>query len=168
MHSQIPQLLAGFGFTGAILRTHFMMYGYNPTFRVPVGWWLGLDGSRIPSVPTYEGEGAEFGQTTTDNWILTRYPGPECSTPLEKWQEQFPGIRPLLASRADDSGLRREELVKQYEGKPGYRWILLEDWSVTAWPTGTIRAEGTSLMSARDFALSRAIAPRTGSIPRLG
>jgi len=127
MHCQIPQLLAGFGFTGAIMRTHFMMYGYNPTFRVPVGWWVGVDGSRIPAVPTYEGEGAEFGRTTSDNWILTRYPGPECSTPLEKWREQFPGIRPLLASRADDSGLRREELVKQYEGKPLYRWILLED-----------------------------------------
>ena len=31
MHSQIPQILAGLGFWGAIMRTHFMMYGYNPT-----------------------------------------------------------------------------------------------------------------------------------------
>lgn len=31
MHSQIPQILKGFGFKGAIMRTHFMMYGYNPT-----------------------------------------------------------------------------------------------------------------------------------------
>jgi alpha-mannosidase len=67
MHSQIPQLLAGCGFQGAILRTHFMMYGYNPTFDAPIGWWVGLDGSRLPTVPTYPGEGAAFGKTTVDN-----------------------------------------------------------------------------------------------------
>ncbi len=50
MHSQIPQILAGFGFKGAIMRTHFMMYGYNPTFNQPIGWWVGLDGSRIATV----------------------------------------------------------------------------------------------------------------------
>jgi len=127
MHSQIPQIIKGFGFTGAIMRTHFMMYGYNPTFDAAVGWWVGLDGSRIAAVPTYVGEGAEFGRTTKDNWILTRYPGPECDTPLEKFREEFSHIKPLLASRADDSGLRREELVKKYDGNPQYRWVLLEE-----------------------------------------
>ena len=127
MHSQIPQLLVGFGFVGAIMRTHFMMYGYNPTFDVATGWWAGLDGSRIPAVPTYKGEGAEFGRTTVDNWILTRYPGPECSTPLEEFRRRFAHIRPLLASRADDSKLRREELVQKYEGNREYRWVLLEE-----------------------------------------
>lgn len=126
-HAQMPQILAGFGFKGAILRTHFMMYGYNPTFDVPIGWWVGVDGSRIPAVPTYPGEGAAFGKTTSDNWILTRYPGPECSTTLEEWQSQFRHIRPLLASRADDAGLRKEELVRQLEGRYGFRWILLEE-----------------------------------------
>ncbi|MGC8669328.1 MAG: glycosyl hydrolase-related protein [Chthonomonadales bacterium] len=126
-HCQIPQILAGFGFQGAIMRTHFMMYGYNPTFDLPIGWWVGVDGSRIPAIPTYPGEGAAFGKTTSDNWILTRYPGPECSTSLEEWQAQFRHIRPLLASRADDAGLRREDLVRQLEGKYGFRWILLEE-----------------------------------------
>ncbi len=127
MHSQIPQLLAGFGFTGAILRTHFMMYGYNPTFDVATGWWVGLDGSRVPTVPTYEGEGAQFGRTTMDNWILTRYPGPECDMPLEDFRKKFAHIRPLLASRADDAKLRCEELVRKYEGDAEYRWVLLEE-----------------------------------------
>ena len=127
MHSQIPQILAGFGFKGAIMRTHFMMYGYNPTFSEPVGWWVGLDGSRVTTVPTYVGEGAEFGKTPIDNWILTRYPGPECSTSLEDFRDKFKHIQPLLATRADDSGLRREELVRQYEGKPGFRWILVDE-----------------------------------------
>ncbi len=127
MHSQIPQILDGFGFRGAIMRTHFMMYGYNPTFNQPVGWWVGLDGSRVPAIPTYEGEGAEFGKTTVDNWILTRYPGPECNTPLEDFRRQFRSIQPLLATRADDSGLRREGLVKQYTGNPEYRWLLVDE-----------------------------------------
>ncbi len=127
MHSQIPQILKGFGFTGSIMRTHFMMYGYNPTFDVAIGWWVGLDGSRVPTIPTYVGQGAEFGRTTKDNWILTRYPGPQCDTPLEKFREDFAHIKPLLATRADDSGLRREELVRKYEGKEQYKWILLEE-----------------------------------------
>jgi alpha-mannosidase len=62
MHSQIPQIAAGFGFAGAIMRTHFMMYGYNPTFDAAIGWWIGADGSRIATIPTYKGEGAEFGK----------------------------------------------------------------------------------------------------------
>ncbi len=127
MHSQIPQIIKGFGFKGAIMRTHFMMYGYNPTFDAAIGVWVGLDGSRIPAIPTYVGQGAEFGRTTKDNWILTRYPGPQCDTPLETFRDEFSRIEPLLASRADDSGLRREELVKKYEGNPQYRWVLLEE-----------------------------------------
>lgn len=127
MHSQLPQILAGFGFEGAIMRTHYMMYGYNPTFDVPTGWWVGVDGSRIPTIPTYVGQGAEFGRTTKDNWILTRYPSDQCRESLEDFRNQFAKISPLLATRADDAGLRREELVRQYDGVPGYRWLLLEE-----------------------------------------
>jgi len=127
MHSQIPQILNGFGFKGAIMRTHFMMYGYNPTFNSPIGWWIGQDGSRIPTIPTYKGEGSGFGWVTEDNLILTRYPGPECNEPLEAFRKKFSNINPLLATRADDSGLRQEGLVKEYEGKPGYKWLLLDE-----------------------------------------
>jgi len=127
MHSQIPQILRGFGFKGAIMRTHYMMYGYNPTYDEPIGWWVGLDGSRIATVPTYRGEGAEFGKTTVDNWILTRYPGPECSDSLDVFRERFKRIRPLLATRADDSGLRKEALVREYSGNPSFRWLLLDE-----------------------------------------
>lgn len=127
MHAQIPQIIKGFGFSGAIMRTHFMMYGYNPTYEAPFGWWVGMDGTRIPAVPTYKGEGAEFFKTTVDNWILTRYPGEDAKQSLQDFRKQFSGINPLLASRADDSGLRKEELVREYEGNPGYRWILLEE-----------------------------------------
>src|SRR5512136_2500267 len=127
MHSQIPQILKGFGFKGAIMRTHFMMYGYNPTYKSAVGWWIGRDGSHIPAIPTYKGEGSGFGWVTEDNLILTRYPGPECDEPLEAFREKFSEIKPLLATRADDSGLRQEGLVKKYSGNPEYKWILLDE-----------------------------------------
>ncbi len=127
MHSQMPQILNGFGFTGAIVRTHYMMYGYNPTFDASIGWWTGLDNSRIAAIPTYEGQGAQFGRTTVDNWILTRYPGDNAPQSPADFKREFSRIRPLLATRADDAGLRKEALVKEYEGKPGYRWILLEE-----------------------------------------
>lgn len=127
MHSQIPQIINGFGFSGAIMRTHFMMYGYNPTFDTPIGWWIGLDGSKTPTIPTYVGQGAEFAKTTIDTWILTRYPSKDSQEPMEYFREKFKHINPLLASRADDSGLRKEELVKEYETKPKYSWVLLDD-----------------------------------------
>ena len=130
MHSQIPQILAGFGFHGAIMRTHYMMYGYNPTFDAAVGLWTGVDGTQISAVPTYPGEGAEFGKTTVDNWILTRCPGAECGgNSLEKYATQFAHIHPLIATRADDGPLRKEDLVKETENDRRYRWMLLEDLS---------------------------------------
>lgn len=134
MHAQIPQILDGFGFRGAIMRTHFMMYGYNPTFDASVGFWVGADGTRIWAVPTYPGEGAEFGKTPVDNWILTRCPGPECGgNSLEDFARKFAHIHPLIATRADDAALRREELVKEADGNNSYRWMLLEDL-LTAFP----------------------------------
>jgi len=127
MHSQIPQIINGFGFEKAIMRTHYMMYGYNPTFDIPIGWWTGIDGSRTPTIPTYTGQGAEFGKTTMDMWILTRYPGQDSKESMEVFRDRFKHIRPLLASRADDSDLRKEELVAEYEKKPMFKWVLLDD-----------------------------------------
>ncbi len=127
MHCQLPQILSSFGFRSAIMRTHYMMYGYNPTFNVPVGRWIGVDGSQIPAVPTYPGEGSEFAKTTYDNWVLTRCPGPDCRGSLDEFRTKFGHLRPLIATRADDSGLRREDLVRITEGRKDCRWVLLED-----------------------------------------
>lgn len=127
LHSQLPQILSSLGFRAAILRTHFMMYGYNPTFDAACGWWIGLDGSRIPAVPTYPGQGSEFGATTYDDWVLTRCPGPECKGSLDEFRARFEHIHPLIATRADDAGLRREDLVRMTEQRHDCRWLLLED-----------------------------------------
>jgi alpha-mannosidase len=149
MHSQMPQLLAASGFRGAILRTHFMMYGYNPTVEAPVVWWVGLDGSHIPAVPTYPDQAVDvvpshaspFGGVTLDNRILTDYPryvetseewgyeidDPPAEEALGVFRRRFGGrIRPLVASRADDPR-QTEELVAVLEGDPAYTWVLAEE-----------------------------------------
>ena len=127
LHSQIPQLLVQAGYTGAIMRTHFMMYGYNPTYNSPFGWWEGSDGTRIRAVPTYEGEGNSFGVTTFDNWVLTRWPD-ATSQSLEQFAEKFAGIEPLVGSRFDDAGLRCEKLAAHVgQNSDKYKFILLEE-----------------------------------------
>ncbi len=128
MHAQMPQLLAATGFRGAVLRTHYQMYGFNPTFPVPVGWWTGLDGTRLWALPTYPGEGASYGRTTEDNWILTRCPGPDCrGLSLDQFASQFAAYAPLVASRVDDANLKREDLVAATGDRRRYGWVLAEE-----------------------------------------
>ena len=127
LHSQIPQLIVQAGYKGAIMRTHFMMYGFNPTYNSPFGWWEGSDGTRIRTVPTYEGQGNDFGITTFDNWTLTRWPD-ITDRSLEQFDEKFAGIDPLLGSRFDDAGLRCEKLTAHVEqNSDKYKFILLEE-----------------------------------------
>jgi alpha-mannosidase len=133
-HCQMPQLLVGCGFRGAILRTHFMMYGYCPTYEAPVGWWVGIDGSRLPALPTYPGQASaiaapqapsSFGAVTLDNRILTDGPDTFPMT-LASFRERFgPRIRPLVATRADDPR-SHEEIITAHEGDPDYIWVLAE------------------------------------------
>lgn len=125
-HSQIPQLIKQAGYKGAIMRTHFMMYGYNPTYDQAYGWWVGEDGTRVPAIPTYDGEGARFAITTFDNWVLTRWPDATDQS-LEQFVDKFRDIEPLLASRYDDVVLRCEKLVEHAEENPDYVWIILDD-----------------------------------------
>jgi hypothetical protein len=135
--SQLPQILCGFGFKGVLMRTHFLMYGYCPGYDLPVAWWQSPDGSRLPCVPTYVHQErlvpshrahppGPFGLTTEDTWILTRYPSPESSQSLDSFRNRFAHIQPLVASRIDDSGLKREALVSELDGRDDYRWATLE------------------------------------------
>jgi hypothetical protein len=134
-HAQMPQLLVGCGFKGAILRTHFMMYGHNPEFEAPVGWWVGVDGSRIPTLPTYPGQLVSPviydripGLTgTLDNRIMTDAPSDYAPITLADFRRQFgERIQPLIATRADDARAR-EALIKAHEDDSDYVWILIED-----------------------------------------
>jgi hypothetical protein len=132
-HAQMPQLLAGCGFRGAVLRTHFMMYGHNPEFDAPVGWWVGADGSRIPTLPTYVGQADTAprinhtlpGNTSTlDNRILTDGATADVPLTLADFRQRFGHIRPLVATRADD--VRNTEALITAHGQAGYEWVTLE------------------------------------------
>lgn len=134
MHCQLPQLLIGTGFKGAVMRTHFSMYGYNPSYKSAFGWWVGTDGSRIPTIPTYDGEDRAWGpngfdNVTKDNNALTRFPH-ETDYSLLDFREEFKQYQPLLASRYDDANRRYEEQIGQVEADPDFQWVLLEDLMV--------------------------------------
>lgn len=134
---QLPQILAGFGLRGVLMRTHYYMYGYCPGYDWPIAWWQAPDGSRIRCVPTYVNQERQvpshrahppgpFGLTTEDTWILTRYPSRESPASLESFRSRFAHIQPLVASRIDDSGLKREELVSELDTRDDYQWVTLE------------------------------------------
>lgn len=53
---------------------------------IPLDYGRGIDGSRISTIPTYEGEGAAFGKTTVDTWILTRYPSKDAPQSLDDYR----------------------------------------------------------------------------------
>ena len=126
LNNQSPQLLKQSGFTAAIMRTHVMNYGYQRDFDSAYGNWIGRDGTAIPAIPSYVGEGVGFCNTTLDNWIITRWPhGSDYS--LEDFQKKFEKYEPLLASRYDDLTLRHEELVEDAVQHDNWEFVLLED-----------------------------------------
>lgn len=50
---QLPQILRGFGYERAVLRTHWAAFGTDPGQDAAVVRWQGPDGSEIPTVPRY-------------------------------------------------------------------------------------------------------------------
>ncbi|MDD5596893.1 MAG: hypothetical protein PHV82_03045 [Victivallaceae bacterium] len=155
MHSQMPQLLKGFGFKGAILRTHFMMYGFNPAIDEPVVNWQGIDGSCIPAVPTYNGQWIAcekshelpMGAVTLDNKILTDYPKYQDS--LDAFREKFGAkIQPLVASRADDPR-QCEEIIQVHTESTGYQWELADSVFELLPPPRTVFSPGPNDFKAR-------------------
>ncbi len=126
LNNQSPQMLKLCNYEAAIFRTHVMNYGYQKSFNLPWGLWVGRDGTGIPSVPSVEGQGSGYFDTTLDNWVLTRWPG-WTDRPLEEFEETFKNYEPLLATRYDDLTLRFEGLVAHAEEKGNCKFILLEE-----------------------------------------
>lgn len=50
---QLPQVLRGFGYQRAVLRTHWAAFGTDPAQDAAVVRWQGPDGSEIPAIPRY-------------------------------------------------------------------------------------------------------------------
>jgi hypothetical protein len=133
-HGQLPQLLVGSGFQGSIMRTHFMMFGYNPTINAPVVNWQSPDGTSIPTVPTYKGQEHDavearphpFGDVTLDGVILTDYVRRKKAT-LQTFRETFgKTIQPLVASRADDPR-QPDEIIQAHQNDNNFKWTVAEN-----------------------------------------
>ncbi len=126
LNNQTPQMAKLSGYKAAILRSHVMGYGYTKTFDKPYGLWQGKDGTKIPAVPTYDGQGRGYNCTTLDNWILSRWPD-DTDISLEDFRERFNKYSPLLASRYDDLTQQIEKITKEIEKHDDYKYVLLED-----------------------------------------
>ena len=126
LNNQTPQMIKLCGYNAAILRSHVMGYGYTKTFDVPYGLWEGKDGTKIPAVPTYDGQGRGYNCTTLDNWILSRWPQ-DTDISLEDFRERFKNFSPLLASRYDDLTQPIEEITAEIEKHDDYKYVLLDD-----------------------------------------
>jgi hypothetical protein len=50
---QLPQILRGFGYEGAVLRTHWSPFGTDPSRDAAFVRWQGPDGSEVLTVPRY-------------------------------------------------------------------------------------------------------------------
>ncbi len=126
LNNQTPQMAKLSGYKAAILRSHVMGYGYTKTFDKSYGLWQGKDGTKIPAVPTYDGQGRGYNCTTLDNWILSRWPD-DTDISLEDFRERFKQYSPLLASRYDDLTQPIEKVTKEIEKHDDYKYVLLED-----------------------------------------
>ncbi len=127
LNNQTPQLINLCGYKAAILRSHVMGYGYPKTFDSAWGKWIGKDGTQIPAVPTYDGQGRGYNCTTVDNWILSRWPVDSELYSLEDFEKMFSKYSPLLASRYDDLTQPIETINAYTENKDDYQYILLEE-----------------------------------------
>lgn len=59
-YPQLPQILSGFGYAGAVFRTHWAAFGSDPAHDASLLKWEGPDGSEIPVVPRYGFMGHEL------------------------------------------------------------------------------------------------------------
>ncbi|MCY2928312.1 MAG: hypothetical protein NTV86_02230 [Planctomycetota bacterium] len=101
---QLPQILAGMGYRGAIMRTHMQYGGDGPACDADWVLWTGPDGSSIPAIPAYTG----LEQCWGNMWLMTGQDGWATWANLDafKVEMRHRGVRNPLVSRCDDWGTR--------------------------------------------------------------
>lgn len=139
---QLPAVLNGFGYKGAIFRTHYTAFGGVPEFGYSKCLWTGPDGSEIPAIPAYPGQYWRPGWLGIDGDIMSRYDKPwESQLPgkrkkfspddlIELFKEKFysEGIRYPVATKDDDSFSEAgEALAADLEGDDRFRWCISEE-----------------------------------------
>jgi alpha-mannosidase len=125
---QLPQILAGMGYRGAILRTHMQYGGDGPARDADWVLWMGLDGSTIPAIPAYSG----LEQCWGNLWLMTGYGGWAKWETLEAYNTEmrYRGVRHPLISRCDDWGTRpNAALLRDVQAHPrNARWVTVTDY----------------------------------------
>ena len=102
---QMPQVLAGFGFRRAVLRTHWAPFGSDPGVDADVVRWRAPDGSEIPTAPRYAF--TDYGWLRPDHRGLEK--GGLTGGDLARWgRDQLDGLR----RRAEMHGVARPLLSR--------------------------------------------------------
>jgi hypothetical protein len=102
---QMPQVLAGFGFRRAVLRTHWAPFGSEAGVDADVVRWRGPDGSETPTAPRYAF--TDYGWLRPDHRGLEK--GGLTGGDLARWgRDQLDGLR----RRAEMHGVTRPLLSR--------------------------------------------------------
>jgi len=102
---QMPQVLGGFDFRRAVLRTHWAPFGSDPGIDADVVRWRAPDGSEIPTAPRYVF--TDYGWLRPDHRGLEK--GGLTGADLAHWgREQLDGLR----RRAEMHGVARPLLSR--------------------------------------------------------
>ena len=111
--AQLPQVLKGYGFAGALLRIHGPGQGGSLTTSTDAAsvWWEGPDGTKILAVPEYDGDRlSPRDEVPWSMWMMTRYRSETAARgnftldDLWQWKERMAakGISPVVLSKDDD------------------------------------------------------------------
>ncbi|MEI7836481.1 MAG: hypothetical protein WCK05_08715 [Planctomycetota bacterium] len=125
---QLPQILAGMGYRGAIMRTHMQYGGDGPACDADWVLWTGADGSSIPAVPAYSGLEQCWGTL----WLMTGQGdwGTWANMEAYKVEMRHRGVRNPLVSRCDDWGTRpNKHLLQGVKDHPANaHWVTAPEY----------------------------------------
>ncbi|MBM3190213.1 MAG: hypothetical protein FJZ90_16015, partial [Chloroflexi bacterium] len=167
---QLPQVLNGLGYRGALMRIHGPGQGGSLTPRADAGsvWWQGPDGSRILAVPEYEQDRLTPKASVPNSmWIMTRYRntrqarGSYTLDDLWAWKlaQEARGISPVVMSKDDDQNNQPGNnnlcmtsghlLAADAEGDPRFRWVSAEELFAELPPPERILVADPNLFETR-------------------
>lgn len=108
---QLPQLLASFGVTQVVFRTHWAPFGTDPVADHDIVSWRGPDGSTVRTVPRYSSMDYRL--------LIEEHPGVQNAGLTGDDFERWPAARvQAFAARAAAIGIRRPLVTRLADPKP--------------------------------------------------
>jgi hypothetical protein len=135
-YPQLPQILSGFGYAGALFRTHWAAFGSDPAHDSSLLTWKGPDGSELRIVPRYEF--MDYGLRGTGYQGLAN--GGLLGSDLESWDNRMIGLfhdearrrgitRPLLSRLADPNPAEAPlPAASALAARPDIRFVTPKDY----------------------------------------